>query len=354
MAVLDIPVGIEGLTPEWLTDVLAEVSGGARVESVVCRRVGLGNVADSVRLVPLWDRPTAGPSSLVAKVPAADETSRAAGFATRTYELEVSFYNHLVSTLWVNAPRCYLAAFDPEAGAYVVLLEDLSPAEAGDQLAGCAPADAAGAVAELAALHAPRWGDPSLVDIAWLDRPSPEGASVTAEVVRALFGGFVDRYRDRLDGEVMVLAERLMAGLDGYLADRPRPWTVLHGDFRLDNLLFGGPRVAVVDWQTVRIGPPFSDLSYFIGSGLLPEDRRRHERGLVESYRVALAGAGVEVGPGECWEGYRRGCFDGLIMAIAASMLVARTARSDDMFMAMASRHGRQALDLGAADFLPV
>ena len=352
MTVLSVPVGAADLTAAWLSEALAGVADGARVRRLSRRRIGLGNVADSFRLVIDWDRPTTAPTSVVAKVPAADETSRAAGFATRTYELEACFYNDLAASVWVNSPLCYLARFDAEAGAYVVLLEDLAPAEPGDQLAGCRPEDAAGAVAELAALHAPRWGDEALLELAWLDRPSPDAAAVTGEFVASLFPGFVDRYRDRLEDGVAGLAERLMAALPRYLGDRPGPWTVQHGDFRLDNLLFGGPRVAVLDWQTVRIGPAYSDLAYFIGSGLLPEDRRASEQDLVDSYRHALAQAGVELTGEECWDGYRRYCFDGLVMAVAASMLVARTPRSDDMFMAMANRHGRQALDLGAEEFL--
>lgn len=352
MRVVEVPEGAGDLTAEWLTAALAEVADGARVTSLTAQRIGLGNVADSIRLVPLWDRPTPAPSSLVAKVPAADPVSRAAGFSTRTYELEVAFYTQLAPTVWVNHPHCYLARFDPATKAYVVLLEDLAPAEAGDQIVGCRPPDAAAAVAELAALHAPRWGDPTLLDLAWLDRPSPESAAVTAQFVSTLFAGFVDRYRDRVEPDVMALSEVLMGCLEGYLADRPRPWSVLHGDFRLDNLLFGGPRVAVVDWQTVRIGSPLCDLSYFIGSALTPDARRAHEAALVDAYRRSLAGVGIEVGTAECWDGYRRFAFDGLIMAIAASMLVARTGRSDDMFMVMANRHGRQALDLGSAEFL--
>lgn len=352
MTVLSVPLGAADLTAGWISAALAEVSGGARVARVDPARIGLGNVADSYRLILEWDRPTTAPGSVIAKVPAADETSRAAGFATRTYELEVCFYSDLASSVWVNAPLCYLARFDAAAGAYVVLLEDLAPAEPGDQLAGCRPGDAAGAVAELAALHAPRWGDPSLLELAWLDRPSPDAAAGTAGFVASLFPGFLDRYRDRLEPGVQALAERLVAALPAYLADRPRPWTVQHGDFRLDNLLFGAPRVAVLDWQTVRIGPGLADLAYFIGSGLLPEDRRDAEKFLVASYRSALRHAGVELAPDECWDGYRRYAFDGLVMAIAASMLVARTARSDDMFMAMANRHGLQAIELGATEFL--
>src|SRR5579875_1471021 len=125
-AASSVPGSAGDLTAEWLTAALAEVSGGARATAVTAERIGLGNVADSLRLVPVWDRPTPAPSSLVAKVPSADPVSRAAGFSTRTYELEVAFYTQLAPTVWVNRPNCYLARFEPAAGAYVVLLEDLA------------------------------------------------------------------------------------------------------------------------------------------------------------------------------------------------------------------------------------
>ncbi len=72
------------------------------------------------------------------------------------------------------------------------------------------------------------------------------------------------------------------------------PWTVVHGDFRLDNLMFGGERVAVLDWQTVRLGPAMSDVAYFIGSALQPDDRRSNEESLVREYHAALVAAGGE------------------------------------------------------------
>jgi len=144
-----------------------------------------------------------------------------------------------------------------------------------------------------------------------------------------------------------------MPRLPAYLGDRRGPWTVAHGDFRLDNLLFGtragAPPVVVVDWQTVTHGPGISDLSYFLGAGLLTEARRRHEADLVRTYHDVLRAAGVtDLGWDECWAQYRRYTFAGLIMAIAASMLVEQTDRGDDMFVTMAQRHGRHAIDLEA------
>lgn len=352
MEVVTVPRGFEDLTVEWVTTALADVSEGARATDLAAIRIGKGNVADSVRLVPVWDRPTSAPSSVVAKVPSSAEASRAAGFWTRTYEIEAAFYNDLADSLWVNRPHCYLARYAPEQEAYVVLMEDLAPAEPLDQVEGCDPADAAAVMPELASLHAPLWGDSGLLDLDWLDRPSPAQARRTLEVIPRLLSPFLERYRHRVDPEVVDLSRYLMDRLEAYLLDRPGSWSVVHGDFRLDNLLFGGARVVVVDWQTVKIGPPLSDVSYFIGSALVEEQRREHEYHLVLSYHQHLMDAGVDVTLEECWAGYRRYAFDGLIMGIAASMVVAQTPRGDDMFMAMVNRHGHQALDLGSADFL--
>ena len=46
------------------------------------------------------------------------------------------------------------------------------------------------------------------------------------------------------------------------------------------------------------------------------------------------------------------GAFAGFVVTVVASMIVERTARGDEMFVAMARRHARHALDLGAADLL--
>jgi hypothetical protein len=348
---------VETLTPAWLTDALAPLLGDTRVLDVACTPVGTGQMSDCVRLTPTYDAPTAAPGSLIAKLPAADPTSRATAGALRNYEIEVSFYRQLAPHLPVRAPRCYHAHLDATATDFVLLLEDVASARQGDQLSGCSIEQAAIAVEELPRLHAPRWGDPGLARLDWLHRDSEEATVFTSQLVMGLFAGFCDRYAARVDADIIALGERLMARLQTYLAGRPGPWTVAHGDFRLDNLLFGtddaGPPVVVVDWQTVTHGPGISDLSYFLGAGLLPEDRRSHERDLVRAYHDALRAAGASgLDWNECWAQYRRYAFAGLIMAIAASMLVEQTDRGDDMFVTMAQRHGRHAIDLEAEQLI--
>ncbi len=347
----------DAITPAWLNTVLSGALGKAHVVAVETARVGTGHVGDSFRLTLDFDRPTNVPASLVAKLPSSDATSRAAAVAMRTYEVEVGFYRELAPNLPIRTPRCYYVAYEPASDEFVLLLEDLAPARQGDQIAGCSIDQAVLAVQELPKLHAPFWGDPKLVGIPWLNRAGPVGSVDMATLVANLFDGFRGRYADRLDSDVLELAERLIPRLSGYFANRPGASTVTHGDFRLDNLMFGtdsgGPPIAVLDWQTAARGPGISDLSYFIGASLMPNARRRHEADLVRLYYDRLIASGVDsLSWNECWTQYRRYAFAGLVMAIAASMLVMRNARGDEMFIAMAQRHGRQALDLESEKLL--
>ncbi len=334
----------EDVTPAFLARVL-----GRPVNAFESQAVGTGQMADSVRYS--MDDGT----SVVIKFASADDTSRATGTSLHSYEIEVRFYQEVASTVGIRTPQCYHAAVEPDTGWFTLVLEDLAPAIQGDQMAGCSVDQAALALEELVKLHAPRWGDDSLTKLPWLHRV--ESSAGMPLLLNALLAGFVDRYQDRLEPDHLELSQRVVASLPNLMAQRSQPITVTHGDYRLDNMLWGtpagGPPLAVVDWQTCTTGPALTDASYFIGAGLQIEDRRKHEEDLVREYHRGLVAAGVDgYGWDECWDDYRRFSFGGLIMAIAASMLVVRTDRGDDMFMTMASRHSTQALDLGATEFL--
>lgn len=328
-----------------------------RVVAVDQEPVGTGQMGDCLRLALTYDREVDAPRTVVAKLPSSDETSRATGMALRTYEVEVRFYQELADRLPVRSPVCHHADIDVATGDFVLLLEDLAPARQGDQVAGCTPDQAALVLEEAARLHAPLWGDPTLVTLEWPVQWSQESQDAMQAMLTVLWPNFVERYGDALDDDVVALGHRFVAGLPAYYAHRPEPHTVIHNDYRLDNLLFGtpegGPPVAVVDWQTVGVGPALLDVSYFLGAGLSVEDRRAHEEDLVRGYHAALTAGGVEgFGWDRCWDDYRVFSFAGLHMAILASMVVERTDRGDAMFLAMAGRHGRQALDLGAEALL--
>jgi hypothetical protein len=343
------------LTAEFLSRALAGHLDGASIDAIEAERVGTGQVSDTYRLRLTYSGGgQSAPVTVIAKVPAADSASRGAARAFRTYEIEASFYGQVAAGLPVSLPACYFAAYDPEPDEYVVLLEDLAPAQPGDQLAGIGADDAAAAIQELAALHAAGWGSQDLARLPWLNRASPESAAFLASVLLDLYPGFRDRYSGRVEPGTLGLIEDFLPHAPGYLAGGDgQPSTIVHGDFRADNLLFGGPRPAVLDWQTCSYGAAAGDLAYFLASSLPVGQRQRHEEALVREYHDALTARGVPLGWDDCWNGYRRHAFGGIVMDIVAAMVVQQTPRGDEMFAAMASRHARHAIDLDALALLP-
>jgi hypothetical protein len=359
MSDLTIASAPEQLTADWLTAALTGGGhlDGVRVVDVAAKPLGTGQMCDSVRLTLTYDGETAAPASLVAKLPAADDVSRGTAIAMRSYEKEVRFYELLAPQLPMATPPVFHVALDPEdLGRFVLLMADMAPAEQGDQLTGCSPEVAAAAVHELVGLHAPRWGDDSLHELEWLDAGDAQSnAEMATMMLPMLWTGFQERYAERLGSHVIEAGTALFADIGAHLARNGSPETVVHGDYRLDNLLISpeGGVAGVVDWQTCTIGRALSDVSYFIGAGLLEDDRRAHEEALVRGYLADLEAAGVSgYSWDRCWEDYLRGTFAGLLMAVAASMMVERTDRGDEMFLTMASRHSHHILDHDAIALL--
>jgi hypothetical protein len=356
LAIADTPAALTG---EWVTSALRATGwlDAGRVTGVELSPVGTGQMCDSLRMTLRFDRDVATPPTMIAKLPAADETSRATALALRNYENEVRFYQQLAPELPVRTPTVYYADIDVETASFVLLLEDMAPAEQGDQLHGCSADTAKVAVDELVRLHAPRWADPSLASLDWLHRDPDAQRAFLLTLLPAAWDAFRDRYAAEVDPDVLVAGGALFTRLDAYLALEAGPRTVVHGDYRLDNLLFdptpGGVPVTVVDWQTCTHGQGLQDVAYFIGAAMPADVRREAEGTLLEGYHADLVAAGVrDYGWDRCCRDYRRGTWAGLIMAVAASMLVERTARGDQMFLTMAARHSRHALDLDAVELL--
>ena len=343
----------EDIDAGWLSQVLQQGGFNGRVNTFTRQEIGTGQVGRNVRFSLHYEHGS-GPASIVGKFASQDPTSRATGVAQRNYFKEVMFYNTILPTVSIRTPQPLFAAIDEDSHAFCLMLEDMTPAQQGDQIAGCSSEDAALVMTEAARLHAPRWNDPGLSDIDWLQPNAALDAGFFKTFWQQLFPGFMARYAERLPAAHQALLQRFTDNLDGWLDHPPTPRSLVHGDFRLDNMLFGDRvPLAVVDWQTVSIGNPVSDIAYFIGAGLLPEARRAHERQLVQTYHEALLSHGVTgYGADQCFRDYRRYSFSGLVMAVIASMLVVRTQRGDDMFMAMANRHAEQALDLDAEALL--
>ncbi|MCX8521876.1 MAG: phosphotransferase [Rhodoferax sp.] len=87
--------------------------------------------------------------------------------------------------------------------------------------------------------------------------------------------------------------DRLMKWLPGNIPDMARNETlvsIVHGDFRLDNLMFDSEKpqvVAVLDWELSTLGHPLADFSYHCMAWQIPQGMFRGMGGL------DLAGLGI-------------------------------------------------------------
>ena len=335
-----------GISAEYLAQHLGV--SGLKVESVT--PIGTGQMAESYRVSFAAGSHGQLPPSVVVKVPSQSESSRAASRITRCYELETGFYTHVRSLVGVSAPNCLHVWFDAPSDDFVLVLEDIVSGKQGDQLSGASVEQARAAIDELVLLHAPLWNSPQLNTLSWMPRHTMESSQGTRDLLRSVFAGFTSRFESRVGAEVLELGAQLVANIDGYDRAFPNNETIVHRDFRLDNLLFTetshGTQVKVVDWQTASISSGATDLAYFIGASFAPEQRRLVENELVHRYHGGLTQSGIFMSWTEAWDQYRLFATSGYIMAIVASMLVKQTERGDAMFAAMANRHGQQMIDL--------
>ena len=344
----------------WMTEAL-ETAGVARGGVVTDVRfdgfIGTGQMSRNARLALTWDDPHGRPDTVVGKFPTDDPSTRTTSFASGAYFRECSFYDELARTVDIRTPRCWVVRFDADAEDFVLILEDLAGSEQGDQFEGCGPDELTLALAQAVGLHAPRWGDPALPGTSTFR--SDESVD-RAELLRQYYGSTVEGCLDRLGPRLTAEEVDLIRAFERYVrrwAEGPgTPKTIVHGDFRPDNFLFGraagAPPLAVVDWQTIGIGTGVTDVAYLIGGALSPEVRRENERDLVEEYRAQLNAAGVDYSADDCWRDYRWGTLHGVLISVLAAIMAEVTERGDNMLSLMASRHAHHAIDLEVFDLI--
>jgi aminoglycoside/choline kinase family phosphotransferase len=344
------------VTPEWLTAVLHRAGYDTTVRSFTSEPVGTGQMAHNERFVLQCDDPDAAPSSVVGKFPSPNAESRAAG-AAGGYRNEVSFYAELAETLAVRTPHCYFGAISDDFTEFTLILEDLHPARQGDQLAGCDPAQLVAAAENLAGLHAPRWGDATLRDLSWVSDALGEQAVAIVQLITPMF---IERYAVDLSPATVAVLEAFASGIERWFEREPPRFSVVHGDYRLDNLLFapvpdsdGCDPVATVDWQTVIIGNPGRDLAYLLGTSVEPPLRREIEGEVRSAYLARLDALGVtDVDLDTVVSDERHGAFQGPFITMLGAIAVGRTERGDRMFVAMAERSAAHVRDVDALDLL--
>ena len=343
---------------DWFNICFANAGLHGTISDFDAARVGTGQIGKCVRYSFTFAERGNLPDSVVGKFPSDDENSRQTGVALLNFLKEVRFYQELQHRVAINTPPCYFADIFEKGPEFFLLLQDLAPAEQGDQLAGCSPMVARAALQELVGLQSAGWCNSSLQELKWLYDADKIDLVDTMKLYRQTLPGFVERYGPNLAADEVAIIQQVGAAASTPLnAAFPDIFSLLHVDYRLDNLMIRSlgddTTITAVDWQSLTLGPPMNDVAYFIGAGLEPDVRTPVEEELVRGYYEGLIDAGVgDFSWDDCWLGYRRCAFAGFAVTVIASMLVQRTERGDTMFKTMARRHARHAIDLGSAEFL--
>ncbi len=106
-----------------------------------------------------------------------------------------------------------------------------------------------------------------------------------------------------------------LAGLAG------EPNTLIHGDYRADNILFDADgNVVLLDFQLTGRGSASYDLAYFVTQSLTPEVAATHETALFNRWIDGLISAGVPEGEtAHLWDRYREAALFCLVYPIVAA-----------------------------------
>ena len=332
----NVPFSREEIDPAWLTSALRDsgVIAEEEVVDVTHRVIGeeagfLGEVA--ILNLKYSDPASTAPASMVLKIPTALK-NRVMGQLMGVYEKEIRFYNQLQPELSIRSPRHYYSALsaadDPGVvlerlkkldqqpiwviallavvmrwlfglmpRRYVLLIEDVSHHRLGDQSQDSSDDDVERALTTLARLHGQFWGSEALDKMSWI---SP--VDLTGKLIEIANKQAIKKYREAnaaslSDSQYKLLDWIEANGLELTALQGRHPRTLLHGDFRVDNLCFDDTagEALVLDWQTMVAGSGGMDLAYFLSNALPLEASEERVNELIEFYRQGLAREGVEI-----------------------------------------------------------
>ncbi|MBE7195973.1 MAG: aminoglycoside phosphotransferase family protein, partial [Gordonia polyisoprenivorans] len=271
------------------------VSDEAHINDIRSAPVGSGALADTFRLALTWKEADSGPSSVIVKQPARDSTASTTAASLGAYEREIRFYTELAPRTAVRIPRLLgVAGRGAEGLANTLVLEDLSENHRpGDQLGETSHRDVRRARTQLALLQAPFWSDPATRELDWLHRRI--GVPIPGIVGRMNESWDFAR-RDFAAGfplQQRLCIDRFVSDAEIWAANPFGPCSLVHHDFRVDNVLFSDSDVVVIDWQTIGWGPAMFDVAYLLGTSMEPESRRAVERDEVSAHLRELSGLGI-------------------------------------------------------------
>jgi hypothetical protein len=347
---LQVPKSWEEITPGWMSEALAKRHPGATVDDVAVElrddgtnrraRLGLTYSAGS------------GPATVFVK--AADPAHKDLIRMTSGMFHEPRLFSSGVE-LPLEHPLVYASLIDEDAYDFFLVMEDLNArgADPRDSTRPLSVDQAASAIRGLGRMHGKYWGErvnqPALD---WLEPFVPWDGMQYAPLPSAL-----EKLGDDAPDEVMALTidELIESIWKPYIVTlSASPQTLLHGDPHIGNTyVLPSGEVGFLDWQVARRGNSSLDVGYFLQGALTIEDRRKHERDLLEEYRGALALPADEVPTAdEVWLGYRASVAHGLTLWLCTASSDGGLWQRIEVAVTLAQRYAAAYADLDTASAL--
>ena len=360
---IDLPELPQGITPQWLSQALQAAGHLPDASAVVSLSQdvvgdGTGMMAGLARLRVTYEGEQGDlPDSFVAKFPSDNETNREVANSYRLYERETRYYRELDALTTAVAPRTYLTLLEDQN--FLILMEDLEHYRVGDQQAGADLDDTLLMADELAKLHAAFWGRVDELD--WVPHIAHSYHADNMDMlVRIGWPNMCEVFAEAIDPAHAAMGDQLIEALPTLQQWMDHaPVTLLHGDFRMENVFFGVDAgqlpIAIADWQGPLLGRGMVDVALMLAQSTRTSVRQAHEREVIARYTERLATLGVpDYGYEEAWQDYRRSVlYNWIYVGVVAGTLDVSNRKAFAWMSKMVARQSVASNDLDVFSLLP-
>ena len=320
----------EDITAEWMQQALA--GGGAsdppEIQSLEVDRLSdVTNAMGNLFRCRVIARSgvAASPASVIVKLPTSNALALRLAKWLSLHRREFVYYRDIAPHTRMRVPSLLYGDLDARSHRFVLVLEDLGGMEAIPQSVGVGVERARRAVREIAGLQGRFWeaaGEPALAACGEFLNARQRRIMQTLYLLTLPLA--FERFGELFTADTRRLAEAFGSRIDAHFAAVARgPKTVVHGDYRGDNVLFGGEDpddFAVIDWQGCGMGCGMYDVAFFLATSVSIEDRRRLERDAVCEYHEIVSRMGAkEYSRDDCWRSYRQNMLGPLMPMVLGS-----------------------------------
>ncbi|MFN8020860.1 MAG: phosphotransferase [Acidimicrobiales bacterium] len=294
-----LPRSIDEVDAVWMTAVLR--TSGAIGERAAVATMTAEPFAVGAGLLSLLYRARLeytdgdGPSTVIVKFPIGDPNQRGIADSLGFYPREIRFYREIASRSKVRTPMVHAAMMADDSTDFVVVMEELVSEQPADQRDGATWSQVVASIEAMAALHA-AWHESSELDAlsdTFLPLSHPVYAQGLPQIFEHGWPATLQHASYLLGPELIAFGNRYGELLGSMIETLAVPRTLIHGDWRLDNLFFDGEGLKVIDFQLCGLGSGAYDLAYFVSQSVAPELRRGREDEMIDRYLAALEAHGV-------------------------------------------------------------